>query len=54
MENKTCENCKHFFQHYIKFQGRYTTVYCGHCVYPGLKNRKPDNKACEHYKKIIN
>ena len=22
---------------------------CGHCVYPRIKERVPDHKACEHF-----
>ena len=50
VENKTCENCKHFVQHYFELNKKYSTVHCGHCIHPRVKNRKPDEKACEHYK----
>lgn len=50
MDNKICENCKHFIQHYIELEEKYTTVFCGHCIYPRIKNRKPNEKACDHYK----
>lgn len=46
----TCATCKHFRQHYIKFGRRYSPISYGHCVYPRLKKRETDNKACEHYK----
>ena len=45
-----CKNCKHFRQHYIKRGNRYDEIHYGHCVYPRLKKRNTDEKACEHYK----
>ncbi len=47
---KTCESCKHFRQHYIKFGYRYNKVPSGHCVYPGRKLRRSETPACPHYK----
>ncbi|MDP4120565.1 MAG: hypothetical protein Q8876_05875 [Bacillota bacterium] len=44
-----CKNCKHFRQHYIKFGESYSEISDGHCVYPRLKNRGTDTKACEHF-----
>ena len=49
MDQKTCENCKHFVQHYFKLNENYGKVHCGHCMHPRVKNRKPDEKACERY-----
>jgi len=49
-EDKCCKNCKHFRQHYIKSGKRYNKIHYGHCVYPRLKKRETDQKACEHYK----
>ncbi len=50
MDN-TCGSCKHFRQHYIKFGRRYLEIAYGHCVYPRLKRRNTQAKACEHFKK---
>ena len=49
-ENKTCETCGHFRQHYTKFKKKYGMINCGHCIFPRLKTRKPYEKACKHYK----
>ena len=49
MEKKTCKDCEHFWQHYIFDQNRYYAANCGHCVYPGLKDRRPDAKICTHF-----
>lgn len=50
LENRICKNCIHFRQHYIKSGKSYREIMYGHCVYPGLKKRETDQKACEHYK----
>lgn len=45
-----CKDCKYFFQHYGKGpRGQYREIYCGHCIKPRLKNRKPDAPACPHF-----
>ena len=51
-EEKVCYNCKHFWQHYIynKRHNRFDFCNAGHCVKPRIKNRKPDQKACEYFK----
>ncbi|MCI8628964.1 MAG: hypothetical protein HFE57_05600 [Firmicutes bacterium] len=51
-EKKVCVNCKYFIQHYIydkRFNNDFSPCNDGHCVKPRLKNRKPKNKACEHF-----
>lgn len=45
-----CVKCKYFRQHYVKMGYRYATANCGHCIYPRLKHRTPQHKACGHYK----
>ena len=50
MKEKICKNCVHYRRHYILHKDRCTPVNCGHCIYPGLKNRKPDKAACVHFK----
>lgn len=47
--DKTCKDCKHFRQHYIKCGKSYREILYGHCVYPGLKKRYTDTPICEHY-----
>ncbi len=49
MEYQTCQNCKHFRQHYGLEETRIFRVYCGHCVLSRIKNKKPDQKACEKF-----
>jgi len=48
-EESTCQTCKHFRQHYIKFGKSYRAISYGHCVYPRLKKRESLTPACEHY-----
>ena len=47
-EAKICGNCIHFYQHYLKINGRYKLLHCGHCVYPRLKICS-DLKTCPHW-----
>ncbi len=49
MDEKTCESCKHYIQHYIRIENKYSEIALGHCVYPRVKSRDRDTKACEHY-----
>lgn len=46
MEEKVCRACRHFRQHYVRFGRSYREAHCGHCVYPRVKSRAPDTKAC--------
>ena len=42
-ETECCQNCKHFYQHYVEnmfCKERFTPTVFGHCVYPRFKNRK--------------
>lgn len=49
MEEKVCGQCGHFRQHYTLDDQSCMTVCCGHCVFPRLKNRRPDTPACGHF-----
>ena len=49
MENQTCQNCEHFRQHYGVDGTRIFRLYCGHCVLPRIKNKKPDHIACGQF-----
>ncbi len=49
-KNKVCKDCKHFRQHYIKFGRSYRDIAYGHCVFPRLKKRETNEKACGQYK----
>ena len=46
---KICNNCAHYRRHYVLGRERCTPVNCGHCSYPRIKRREPDNPACEHF-----
>ena len=50
METTTCETCKHFRFHYVRFGYRYSRIRDGHCVYPRSKRRESETPACKHYK----
>ena len=49
MSDKTCKSCKYFHQHYILTEGRIVRVFCGHCIFPKVKSKRPYSKACENY-----
>jgi len=55
-ENKICENCKFFLQHYVKTKLKLRPINCGQCVsnkYRGkLKNKKPSDTACDFWENI--
>lgn len=45
-----CNNCKHFRLHYVRrCDGFYMSLEYGHCVYPRLKKRPADTKACRYF-----
>ena len=55
-EKKVCCDCKHFIQHYIfrengRLHGYSNFITCeyGHCIYPRIKSKKSNQKACEHF-----
>ena len=49
MEKNTCGQCGHFYQHYVLDDQSAIRVCCGHCVFPILKNRRPDTPACGNF-----
>lgn len=49
MPDLFCGNCAHYRQHYILSKACCEGVNCGHCVYPRLKHRKPNDKVCTNY-----
>lgn len=51
--NNTCKDCKHFRQHYVKINRKYTELFYGHCVYPRLKKRETTSKACQYFEDKI-
>jgi len=57
MSEKTCGNCNHFIQHYIRVyktggQVRYIDINCGYCIYPKFKRSEQNRKACQYWKEI--
>lgn len=49
MEKKICKNCAHYCQHYGLNQRKLYRVYCGHCMLPKTKNKRPDAAACKDF-----
>ena len=49
MENQTCQNCKHFCQHYGLDERGFFRVHCGHCTHCRIKTKKPHQKACPEF-----
>ena len=46
----TCNNCKHFCLHYIRYtRGYYSALHYGYCVKPRLKKRYTKDKACAYW-----
>lgn len=53
-----CANCKHYVQHYMIREhplsttgiGQFSTVNCGHCVHPRVKERRPSD-TCANFEK---
>ena len=51
-EVETCQDCRHFVQHYVKdYCGYrdYVECFAGHCVYPRMKDKKQRTKACKYF-----
>lgn len=48
---KVCCTCVHFCQHYSYGESpkRYRLVFAGHCIYPRIKFRRPD-QSCERWR----
>jgi len=53
MEKNTCKKCIHFRQHYGLDERRLFKLYCGHCVLPGVRRKKPDTVACEKFEEVL-
>lgn len=50
-EERVCENCKYFYQHYIRVAPyRYNPVHAGHCWYPRMKNRESSD-SCKYFER---
>ena len=44
-----CQNCAHFYRHFVYSNCRYHLLNVGHCAYPRLKDRLFD-ETCSHFK----
>ena len=51
LQEKRCQDCKYFVQHYVKSGRGFTTTYYGHCGNPRLRDKKPDAPACHRFVK---
>ena len=51
MNEQTCKSCEHFYQHYGIKDGKFSRVFCGHCVAAKGRPRgcRPYQKICENY-----
>ena len=49
MSNQTCNQCRNYLQHYAFSGQKLFRVYCGHCMSPGARRRRPDFPACERF-----
>ena len=49
MDNRTCQTCEYFHQHYSLKTGKIVRVFYGHCTFSGTKAKRPFQKACAHY-----
>ncbi len=48
-QEKTCETCAYYVQHYRKSKKGYSRVALGHCTTPRAKPRLMETPACPHY-----
>lgn len=39
-EERACENCKFYIQHYIRYKNTFAKTYDGHCVKGRIKRKK--------------
>ena len=48
---KVCCTCRHYVQHYGQGKRTYYILACGHCIFPRIKTRAPE-QTCEHWASI--
>lgn len=48
-QEKHCQDCKYFIQHYVNVGGAFRPTYDGHCRSPRLRDKKPDTPACHRF-----
>ena len=49
MTERTCKECENYVQHYALLEGRFHSVFCGHCLKKKRKKVKPFTPICENY-----
>lgn len=49
MNEKRCNSCRYFLQHYTFDKRKIFRVHCGHCTVTRAKRLKPDSPACKNY-----
>ncbi len=47
-DERVCENCKYFYQHYIKTERGFKETFAGHCFYPRMKEREATD-SCKYF-----
>ena len=50
MTEQKCKDCQYYLQHYTLDTRKIFRVYCGHCTFKHPRRKRPDTKACEHFK----
>jgi hypothetical protein len=50
---KVCCNCRHFVKHYHydSYSKKFQPLCCGHCYYPRVKHREP-NQSCANFESV--
>lgn len=49
MDKAFCKNCAYFRQHFTFDKRKIFRVYCGHCTFEKVRNKKPDATICENF-----
>ncbi len=49
MENKKCNSCEYYRQHYILDHRKLFRIFCGHCILFPTKRKRPDSAACDQF-----
>lgn len=54
VNEKTCQNCRNYSQHYSKLGTKYIAVFCGHCLKRknNAKRKSRPFEACEYWEDI--
>ena len=48
---KVCCTCRHYIQHYGRGKRKYYILSFGHCIFPRVKSRAPE-QTCGHWAAI--